>query len=367
MRIAHVGSKGIPSRGGTERVVEAVARRHARDHVVTVYGSRLVCRSALVEGVRVRALPALTGKHLGPVCLETAYALHALLRGSYDVVHLHGAENAFVLPVLRARFPVVTTNHGPAYEREKWSASARRVIRSVEPLSVLGASSATAVADVQAERLSRTYRRPVVWIPNGMDLEPDVDEDGARALLRHLGLEPGHFWMFAAARVDPTKGCLTLIEAHRETADDPLLVVGDLHYADGHEDRLRRAARDNVRFLPRLDDRAVLLGLVRQARLFVFPSTVEAMSMMLLEAVGQRTLTLAGDIPENTTILPDWFPTFRAGDAGDLARKAKWLLEVEPDVAGELAAEAAEWVAERFDWDRIADQYMEVYESVLSS
>lgn len=364
MRIAHAGSKGIPSRGGTERVVEAIARRHARDHQVTVYGSRLVCESGSVGGVRVRAVPALRAKHAGPVCLQATYAVDALLRGDYDVVHLHGAENAFILPILRLRFPVVTTYHGPAYEREKWSPGARRVIRSVERMSVVGASAATAVAGVQAERLCRSYRRAVSWIPNGVDLDPDVDEDGARALLHELGLEPGHFWMFAAARVDPTKGCLTLIQAHRETAEEPLLVVGDLYHAPGHEEGLRRAARDDVRFVPRLDDKAVLLGLLRQARLFVFPSTVEAMSMMLLEAVGQRTLTLAGDIPENTTILPDWFPTFRAGDAGDLARKAKRLLELEPDVAGALTAEAAQWVGQRFDWNRIADQYMEVYERI---
>jgi len=43
MRIAHIGSKGVPSGGGTERVVEALASRQAaEDHRVTVYGSALV-------------------------------------------------------------------------------------------------------------------------------------------------------------------------------------------------------------------------------------------------------------------------------------------------------------------------------------
>ena len=88
--------------------------------------------------------------------------------------------------------------------------------------------------------------------------------------------------------------------------------------------------------------------------------------MMLLEAVGQQTLTLASDIPENTSVLPDWFPTFRAGDPDDLARNARELLAVEPQVTRALTAEAAAWVAERFDWDRIADQYLQVYESVVT-
>jgi len=367
MRIAHLGSKGIPSKGGTERVVEAVAVRHARDHAVTVYASRATCSGEPVGGVRVQALSAPKGKHAGPVALQLRYAADALLKSDCDVIHLHGAENAFILPLLRTRFPVVTTYHGPAYEREKWSPTARRLIRSVERTSVKSASVATAVARPQAERLSRDYGRHVAWIPNGVDPRPEVDEAGALALLRELGLEPDRFWLFAAARVDPTKGCLTLLEAHRQVADEPLLVVGDLYHAPGHEDELRAAARDDVRFVPRLDDKAVLMGLLRQARLFVFPSTVEAMSMMLLEAVGQGTLTLASDIPENTAVLPEWFPTFRAGDPDDLARRAQELLAVEPEVRRSLTAEAAAWVAERFDWDRIADQYLEVYESTLAN
>ncbi len=151
LRIAHLGSKGIPSKGGTERVVEAVARRQAADgHQVTVYGSSLVCGSAYLDGVRVLAMPALAHKYLGPVLLQLACAADVLWRGRYDVLHLHGAENAFVLPLLRLRYPVVTTNHGPAYLREKWSRPARAAIRAVDGLSVRLASRATAVSVVQA-------------------------------------------------------------------------------------------------------------------------------------------------------------------------------------------------------------------------
>ena len=196
-------------------------------------------------------------------------------------------------------------------------------------MSVRLATRATAVSAVQAADLTQRYGRPVAAIPNGVEADERVDEDGARRLLDELGLRPGAFVLFAAARVDPTKGCLTLLRAVRQLDDPPpLLVVGDLHHAPGHESELRAAAADlPVTFVPRLDDKAVLLGLLRTARLFVFPSTVEAMSMMLLEALDQEASVLASDIPENTTVLPEGFPTFRAGDADDLARGLRALLE----------------------------------------
>ncbi len=362
MRIAHIGSKGLPSRGGTERVVEAIAVRHAAEHEVTVYGSRRVCSSGSYRGVRVVALPVPKGKYLGPVALDILSALAAVWRG-YDVAHVHGSENAFVLPLLRLRSRVISTNHGRAYELQKWGATARRIMRMMEGGSVRWASSATCVSFTQTEQLLKTYGVPVCYIPNGVDPSISPNTESAAKVLAANDLKPHNYVMFAAARVDPTKGCLTLIRAWRATGSDlPLLIVGDLWHAHGHEAELRKAAEGaNVTFLPRTEDRGILLGLVALSALFVFPSTVEAMSMMLLEAVSVGARVLTSDIPENTRILPGGFPSFRAGDEVDLARAMNSAL-AEPEAEARARCDSyARAVRQAYDWGRIAEQYMEVY------
>jgi glycosyltransferase involved in cell wall biosynthesis len=363
MRIAHIGSKGLPSRGATERVVEAVATRHASmGNTVTVYGSRRVCSTSTFDGVEVIALPVPSGKRTSPVVLDVLAALHALWRG-YDVVHVHGSENAFVVPLLRLRSRVVTTNHGSPYETAKWGPVARFLMRTVEGTSVRAATVATCVAEPRARRLSVRYGRVVRYVPNGLERDMHADMAAAGAVLADAGLEAGRYVMFAAARVDPIKGCLTLIRAMQASRSDlPLLVVGDLWHAAGHEKELRDAAEGGaVVFLPRLDDRGALLGLVAASALFVFPSTVEAMSMMLLEAVSTESRVLASDIPENLAVLPSGFPVFAAGDEADLARAIDLTL-AEPDATSKprRAAYARE-MSETYDWDAIARQYMDLY------
>ncbi len=310
------------------------------------------------------AMPALSAKHAGPVMLQLRAALHALKREDYDVIHVHASENGFVVPLLRLRYPVVTTNHGPAYEREKWGALARRLIRANERLSLRWATIATAVAANQAEALSRRYRCDVIHIPNGVTPEP-ADNRAAATILDQAKVQPGRYLLFAAARIDPTKGCHTLLEALDGLKEcPPLVVVGDLHHAPGYEDRLRGLASGlPVTFVSRLDDKAALLGLLGMCRAFVFPSTVEAMSMMLLEALSTGALTLASDIPENTAVLPPGFPTFRAGDVADLQHRLAALLTKDEDYRHRLRSEAIEWVRDHYEWDGIAEEYEALYES----
>ncbi len=366
MRIVHIGSKGIPSTGGTERVVEAIAVRHARAQDVTVYGRADVCSTGTHRNVRVIAFRVPRNKFLGPIWLVLASTLHALFTQKASLAHVHGAENAFVLPLLKTRFPVVTTNHGPAYARAKWGRLASALIRSTERGSVVRADAATAVAERDALELSERYGVEVLSIPNGVDEDTRPDDAAAQKMLAELGLERGRFAMFAAARVDPTKGCLDLLGAWRILGCPmPLLVVGDLWHAPGHEAELREAADGMaVHFVPRIGDKALVFGLVAAADVFVFPSTVEAMSMMLLEATALSVPVLASDIPENTDVLPDreWF--FTSGDASDLAR-AYAALKLEPDDAVRARCESrASYVRSRYSWDRIADEYQVVYDCV---
>jgi glycosyltransferase involved in cell wall biosynthesis len=207
----------------------------------------------------------------------------------------------------------------------------------------------------------------VVAITNGVDLD-ESDDASAEGLLARLGLRRGEYLLFAAARVDPTKGCHTLLEAlGRLPEPPPLLVVGDLYHAPGYEERLRALARDlPVTFLPRLDAKPDLLGLVRGARLFVFPSEVEAMSMMLLEALCQDAPTLASDIPENTSILPPGFAVFRTGDADALAAGLRGLLAADPQALRRGAATAREWVSARYGWQEIVRSYDAVYREAIA-
>ena len=79
MRIAYLGSKGLPSKSGTERVVEAIVSRLSGKHEITVYCDATYTPDGTeVDGIRLIRLPTMKGKHAQAASLFVLSALRCL-------------------------------------------------------------------------------------------------------------------------------------------------------------------------------------------------------------------------------------------------------------------------------------------------
>ncbi len=142
-------------------------------------------------------------------------------------------------------------------------------------------------------------RRGVVtqYIPNG--ITPPLPR--GPELLRAEGL-PAEFVLFAA-RIVPEKGLHLLLEAHGRLPVElrrafPLVVAGDEGFTRGYARRLRERAHAEVRFLGFVHG-PLLETLFANASVMVLPSTMEGLSIALLEAMAHGRCCLVSDIPPN--------------------------------------------------------------------
>ena len=272
-----------------------------------------------------------------------------------------------MLPILRLRYPVVTTAHGRITAGNKWSEGAARLMRAMEYPFANWSSVATSVSREHAEWFTARYGRLVRYIPNGVEPRPAVDRQAARARLAAYGLEAGKYWLFAAGRILPLKGAHLLLEAHRQAApDQPLVIVGDLSPVPEYARQLRALAGDRVTFVPFVSAPAELLGLIQLSSLFVFPSVQEGMSMMLLEAASLGVPLLVSDIAANTDVLQRHAGYFHTGSAAHLAVRLRWAMDHGDEM--EASGQAAQaYVAERYAWDAVAQQYEQAYADALAA
>lgn len=362
-RIAYLGIKGLPSKAGADRVVEAIVTGldHKKYQPVVYCCRRTVASNVTIPGVELIRIPTVGGKYLHAPLLFLLAALHAFFFGKYDLVHVHNVEACFVLPILRLRFKVISTSHGAAQMRDKWGGLAKRLIRSTETPFVQWSNVVTSVSKPLQEHYQTFARKPVHYIPNGVDSNSKLNILQAQGILEDLGLKQGQYILFAAGRNIPTKGCHYLLEAFAQIDTDiKLLVVGDASHIPDYERKLKKMADDRVCFVPFISEKATLMGLLRLCRFFVFPSTVEAMSMMLLEAAEVGAPIVCSDIPENTNVVPQLARFFNSANVSDLRDQLVWAFDHHAEMEA-LAAEAKRFVGSEYRWGDIVEQYQALY------
>jgi glycosyltransferase involved in cell wall biosynthesis len=355
-----IGQKGMPARhGGVERHVEELgARLVERGHEVVVFTRPNYSDPEIRNhrGMQLVSLPTIGTKHLDAIVHSTLCSA-AVWGGHYDIVHYHAIGPCIASPLARIRGRrVVATIHGQDWRRGKWSPLASSILRLAERAALTVPHATIAVS----ESLTRDYLargRGVTYIPNGVTIDAGDDV----GVLDELGVRDGEYILFAG-RLVPEKGAHYLVQAHeRAGVGLPLVIAGGSSLSDEYTDRLKRQASTAVfagyRYGPEL------AALFRHAALFVLPSDLEGLPIVLLEALAYGTPVLASDIPPNVEVLGEQGRYFSAGDVQSLSEA---LAEACGDIAclRSAACELREIALAEYDWDHVAAQTEQLYSRV---
>lgn len=363
MHVVMMGSRGIPATyGGVEKVVEELSVRLVRQgHKVTV-----LCRSHYTprirthQGVDIVRLPTIRQKHLEMIVHTVLSALYISVR-SCDLVHVHSVDPCIVVPFLRLFHPVVATSHGQAYRRDKWGRLFRSLSRLAERIFITAPSKCTAVSRTLSGYYAQRYGRIAEYVPNGVTPGTPAGPEH----LEPLGIEKNGYILFVG-RLLATKGPSLLIDAYRKARPDlKLVIAGGSSHTDEYEKTLREEAGDSIRFVGyQYGDR--LRALYANCRLFVFPSYIEGLPLVLLEALSFGRPVVFSDIPENMEVAEGLGVPFRCGSADDLAEKIQYVLSHVEEMA-DLQKAAVARLSQEYDWDRVTDQYVQLYRTVTAA
>ena len=373
MKIAIIGSKGIPAKaGGIERHVEELAVRLAkRGFGVTCYVRPWYTGTTrrTHNGVRTVALGSVRTKHLDAITHTFAATLHAMREG-FDVYHYHGVGPSLLawLPrVFRPSAKVVVTFHCLDRRVMKWGRLARFALKLGEWTATHFAHKTIVVSKTLAHYVREVYGRHAAYIPNGVKVQKPTRKDVA--VLDRLGLQKGRY-VVMVSRLIRSKNADKLVEAWKRlkrastdlrTLGMKLVIVGDGDAHDPYVEEVRgltAGSKDIVMAGARYG--AELHALIAHSALGVHPSSTEGLPMAVLEKMAHGKAVLASDIPEHLEVVEGKGYTFRLDDRRDLMLQLHWMLTHPRQVAA-TGREAQKHVAAWFNWDKIAKETAMVY------
>ena len=358
MRIALVGTRGVPARyGGFETCVEEVGTRlAARGHDVVVYCRRLAGDSShsapepnSYRGMSLVHLGALKRRSLETLS-HTGLSVAHLARHRSDVAVVFNSANSPWLPVIKmSRIPVATHVDGLEWQRGKWGPVGRRYYQVAERLAVWWSKALIADAVGIADYYREKFDADTDLISYGA---PRIEGD-ASDRIAELGLRPGGFHL-VVARFEPENHVDVIVDGYRKSAATlPLIVVGSAPYADEYTRKVHALADDRVRFLGGVWDQELLDQLYANSFTYLHGHSVGGTNPSLLRALGAGAATTAFDVIFNREVLGESGLYFAGAD--DVARLVE---QSEADVEGTRAR--GQQSAERaslYDWDDVADRY----------
>lgn len=227
MKVVVTGTRGIPNiMGGVETHCEELFPRiAAAGHDVTV-----IRRSCYVgddnhilsyKGVALKDIYAPRKKSLEAI-VHTFLAVLSARRMHADILHIHAIGPSLMTPFARLLgLKVVTTHHGPDYDRQKWGVFAKFMLKAGERMGAMFSNEVIVISHVIEDILHRKYGRDSNLIFNGVTTP---EKSSATDYIEGLGLESRKY-VVAVGRFVKEKGSICL-SMHSKRRTCPKIQIG---------------------------------------------------------------------------------------------------------------------------------------------
>jgi glycosyltransferase involved in cell wall biosynthesis len=373
MKIAFIGQKGIPAKsGGVERHAEELAVKLVeKGHEVFVYvrGNYTSKEIMQYKGVTLVHVPNVSTKSLDAITHTFFSMVHAIFQ-NYDVVHVHSiGPNSlnFLIKIFKPKTVLMATYHCQDYFHQKWGGFAKAYLKFGEYMTCKIPDRTIAVTKILKNFIQDKFDRDSEVISNGANVFYNSNCDA----LSEWNIEKGNY-ILAVSRLIRHKGLHYLVAAYNElekkslTRGKKLVIVGEGFYTTQYVKSLKESAigNENIIFTGAQNGEK-LSQLFSHAYAFVQPSDSEGLSIALLEAMGYGLPVVVSNIPENLEAIGEAGISFSQGNIGDLRDELADLIASE-EKARNFGNAGKKRVQECYNWNRIADETIELYVEELN-
>lgn len=380
MRVLHIVASLSHKWGGPIPVIKGLSEALVRKDVeVSVfapvkYGEREIVRP---EGVEVHTFRQ---DLLSKIWTAHSCSLSKVLRKeakNFDLIHIHEIWHhphfAAYLAAQKASKPYIVAIHGALEPRAlNYKGLKKKIYAALIQKRILNKAAAIhAITQEEVEHI-RAFgvKTPVIIIPNGVDPKEFKDLPPREEIERFYPELIGKRVLLFLGRIHPIKGLDILIKAFGQIAKIEknlhLLIVGPDE--EGYRSQIERFLEtegiiDRVTFTGMLIRRKKLAVLSR-ADIFILSSYSEGFSMAILEAMvcklpvvitRQCHFSEVAEVGAGIVIEPD---------AKQLADALTTLID-NPMLCKKMGENGHKFITEKFTWDKIANQMIELYHSVL--
>lgn len=257
--------------------------------------------------------------------------------------------------------------HGLEWQRSKYSLKQQKIMKFMEMLTAYMNQHLIMCSEEQTKYFKETYDKSAVTIPTAVNI-PQNNREQDLQILEDMGLQHCKYVLFMA-RLVQDKNPDFLIRGFKNFKKsshiDMKLVIAGSNEADfQYVDKLHRLAGNDksIIFTGAIygEKKEVIL---RNAYVFCLPSTIEGLSIGLLEAMSYKLPIIASDIKANRELLGDDAVWVNPENVDDISDAITFCVE-NKDIIDGFRSKNFNKVINNYTWDKVAQKYVSYLYSI---
>jgi len=361
---AYGGFRSLPPKAGAagsdKFALELYPRIAKRGHSIVAY-----CRVypgdtdiPLAEFEGVKLIYHKTVKKAGyDTLIHSAKVTFSIIfHNTADVIHLHSGANSMWAIFLRlAGKRVVVSQFAMDWKRDKWPWYAKLFYMISNYITAYLPNKVAFDNVYTKEYFEKKFKRNYNFIPYGSEVK--MPPEGL-SILEKLELVPNEYFLFVG-RFIPDKGLHLLVDAFETLKTDKKLVIVGGSPNPGEYEMTIKNTKDKRIIFPGYvygDDTNFLM---KNAYSYIQPSLIEGLSPVILTVMGLGTPLICSDLVENIFITKSNAVHFISGNSNSLHEAISYALS-NSEVLLRNASAGQKDILERFNWENITDQYIDL-------
>ena len=361
LKVAIMGAKGYPYvYGGYDTLVKELGERLVEKGVsVRVYNHRSLfpTRPRFVNGIECIYTPALESKSLTQLSHTFFSMLHACF-SDVDVIFVVNSGNGPFGWLARIfGKPTAINVDGLEWLRPKWKGWGARYFKWASKMATRSFDQIINDSDEMRRVYLEEFQKDSVVIAYGANPKEDV----ADSPLQTWNLHSREYYLIVG-RLIPDNNADLIIEGFLQSnSNKPLVIVGDAPFSDAWAQQVKKLEGPSVLFTGYVTDPLVLASLYSHCYAYFHGHEFGGTNPAMLKALGYGCAILALNTPFNQEMLQNgkhgWYFEKTSLAVQQLVEKA----ESGATELQELRQTARQGLTAKYSWDRVTDQYLEVF------
>ena len=368
MKIVFIGGRDLKNLGGIENYMLNLATQLVKmghtpivfcesDHngITTINGFQVINQKGFKSNFICKPLLGLKATIKTILCFHDA-----------DIIHYNAWPPSLWSPIARLfGFKCVMQGHGLEWKRSKYSPFQQKILKFMEWLTAHINKNLIMCSEDQTHYFKEKYNKQAVTIPTAINIPNLKDHNDSEILNRYSLSSKGYFLFLARLVKDKNPDYLIKAFVKSRHQDKKLVIAGNNDADIKYVNYLYQLAKDctDVVFTGAVygEEKEALL---RNAYSFCIPSTIEGLSISLLEAMSHSLPIIASDINANKEVLDlDKALWVRPENEDDLRSAIEKSVENPCSIVLPLKYNY-NYVKNNYTWEIVANRYVKYLNTI---